>query len=382
MLIGIDGNEANEHQRVGVHQYAYEILWSFYRMRRKGETKNNFVVYLKNAPSQELPAEKSYWKYKVLADKGLWIFTTLTYELFKSKRPDVFFTPGHYLPLVSPVPRVNVIHDLGYLSFTEQFKKRDFWQLKLWTASSIYVAKRIIAVSEFTKKDIVRHYKYAKEKTNIAHHGYDKNRYNNKITQTDVRLVENKYKLPSNYILFLSTLKPSKNIEGTISAFAKLPFTKPQFINLKLVIAGKKGWLYESIYQKAVDLGVRDKVIFTDYVDEKDKPAMMKGARVFVCASFWEGFGMQVLEAMAVGTPVVVSKAASLPEVAGNAGIYVNAEDTASITEGIEKVLNMGKIEYNTQIEKCLSQAANFDWTNTARKTISSIESAAGNKSG
>lgn len=377
MLIGIDGNEANEvrsdiSERVGVNQYAFEILWGLYRLVKK-KKKHKAIIYLKSTPQADLPKEDSYWKYKVIPGRGLWIITKLIPHLFLTKpRPDVFFTPNHYLPPLISIPSVCTIHDLGYLEFSEQFKKHDFWQLKYWTAISITISKYIIAVSESTKREIVRHFPFASKKIVVTHHGYDKTKFNTKITTNDVRRVIKKYKISSkDYTLFLSTLKPSKNVEGLLEAFAKTSNGK-----IKLVIAGKKGWMYKSIFQKVKDLNLGNRVVFTDFVAESDKPALIFGAKVFVLPSYWEGFGMDVLHAMACGIPVVVSKVASLPEVAGAAGVYVNPYKLDDIAKGLAKVLDMTPYEYNRFVERGLRQVEKFSWEKTAKKTLKVLEKA------
>jgi len=188
-----------------------------------------------------------------------------------------------------------------------------------------------------------------------------------------VRRVLKKYSIVDDYILFLSTLKPSKNIEGLIEAFAsiinvQLPMTN--YRKIKLVIAGKKGWMYESIFKKVKDLGLEKEVIFTDFVTEEDKPALIKGAKVLASPSFWEGFGLHILEAMACGVPVVVSNVGSLPEIVGDAGVIVNPKNTSSIARGIEKVLKMPEIEYNKLSSLSLAQAKRFSWEKTAKETF------------
>ena len=233
MIIGIDGNEANVEKRVGVNQYAFELLKNIHKLQEEWKKKHQVIVYLKNKPQKDLPKQNSHWKYKVIKGRGLWIITKLMPNLFFNKeKPDVFFAPSHYLPLFAPCPVVCTIHDLGYLKFSEQFRKYDFWQLKIWSAISIFISKAIIAVSNSTKRDIVRHYPFASKKIFITPHGYDKNRFNTRISKEDVRRVKNKYSIVNDYVLFISTLKPSKNIEGLLEAWKllvqKRPKTRPQ----------------------------------------------------------------------------------------------------------------------------------------------------------
>jgi glycosyltransferase involved in cell wall biosynthesis len=373
MIIGIDGNEANVKEKVGVHQYSFHILWGLYEKEKGDGGKNSYIIYLKKPPREDLPPENKNWKYKIIRGKGLWILTRLMPHLLKEKNIDVFFTPSHYLPPLMRVPGVCTIHDLGYLKFSGQFKKYDYWQLRCWTAISLYISKYIIAVSESTKKDIVRHYPFASKKIEVIHHGYEKKVFNTEIDDNVVRRAKKKYKVSGNYLLFLSMLKPSKNIGGLIDAYAE---TKGKIGEVKLVIAGKKGWLYENIFEKVKKLGLENDVIFTDYIHESDKRGLIKGAKAFVLPSFWEGFGMDVINALACGTPVIVSKVASLPEVAGDAGIYMDPDDKASIAKAIRKVLLLPQKEYNILIKAGLKQAKRFSWEKSARETLKVLNSA------
>ncbi len=375
MIIGIDGNEANLNNRVGVNQYGFELMHALQKLQKKGRLKHKVIVYLKNPPLADMPERTHLWDYEVLQGGGFWIGRKLSPHLIFSKyRPDIFFTPSHYVPFFSPMPRVCAIMDLGYLEFSDQFKKSQLWQLKHWSAYSISVSKAIIAISESTKKDIVRHYPSASEKVTVTHLGYDNEKFYNNISTEVVRRVAKKYSIvngPKSYVLFLSTLKPSKNVVGLISAWAKLSH---QFNQMNLVIAGKKGWLYDDIFQKVKSLGLVGNVVFTDYVDEKDKPALIAGSKVFVLPSFWEGFGLDAVNAMACGVPVVVSKVGSLPEVVGDAGILVDPYNISSIRAGIKKVLELDEGKYREYISKGLKQAKNFSWEETAKKTVKVLE--------
>jgi len=185
-----------------------------------------------------------------------------------------------------------------------------------------------------------------------------------------VRQVKRKYKIDKNYILYLGTLKPSKNIEGLLEAFALIKDNFPDYL---LVIAGKKGWLFDSIFKKVKKIGLRGKVIFTDFIAEEEKASLMAGAKVFVSPSFWEGFGLIALEAMACGTPVVVSEVASFPEVVGKAGVLVNPEDVENIADGIKKVISASEKEYNEWVRQSLKQVKKFSWRKAAAETINLI---------
>lgn len=364
MIIGIDGNEANIEKRVGVNVYAFELLCAIWKLQKEWGKEHRLIVYLKEPPLSDLPKETQNFKYKIIPGGKVWILSKLMPDLlFGKEKPDIFFSPSHYVPPLALQPRICSIMDLGYLKFSEQFKKYDYWQLRLWSAISIYISKAVIAISKTTKQDIVRHYPFASKKIFVTPLAYDKSRFNLDIPKEDVRRIKEKYTIVGDYILFLGTLKPSKNIEGLLEAFSTTN-------GIKLVIAGKKGWLYESIFKKVKELGLENDVVFTDYVLEEEKPALIVGAKVFCLPSFWEGFGLDVLNAMACGVPVIVSDKGSLPEVAEEAGIYVDPYSVKSMARGLKKVLSLDKVEYNKLVERGLEQAKKFSWEKTARKTL------------
>lgn len=370
MLIGVDGNEANIEKRVGVNVYAFDLLWSIWRAQKKASKKHRLIVYLKNRPRADMPPQTGYFKYKVLPGGSYWVLTKLMPQLFLGKPgPDVFFTPSHYLPPLAPMPLVCSIMDLGYLEFSGQFEKKDYWQLKVWSAISIFVSKSVIAISNSTKKDIVRHYPFASKKTFVTPLAYDRKIFNPDVSKEDVRRIAKKHSIVGDYVLYLGTLKPSKNIEGLLDAFSSVS-------GAKLVIAGKKGWLYDSIFKKVEELGLKERVIFTGFISEEDKPALIAGAKAFILPSFWEGFGLDALSAMACGVPVVVSKIGSLPEVVGDAGIFVDPYSSDSIAGGIKKVLSMGKLEYNELVKRGIVQASKFSWEKVAQETMQIITNA------
>lgn len=372
ILIGVDGNEANIDQPVGVNMYAFETLKAIYELQDEWNDRYEFQIYLSTAPRGDMPAEREGFRYNVLEGSGLWVIRTLLPSLYRdSHKPDFFWTPSHYVPPFAPMPRICSIMDIGYLRFSGQFTRRDFWQLKLWTAWSILVSKRVIAISEATKKDIVRHYPFAHNKITTTLLGYDNKIYHRKISAADVRRVKDHYKI-ENYVLFMSTLKPSKNIEGLLRAWSTV---SQKHTKTKLVIAGKKGWMYENIFKLVTELGITDQVIFTDYISEETKPGLICGAKAFILPSFWEGFGIDVVTAMACGVPVVVSDRASLPEVAGEAGIIVNPDSVESISNGIDTILSAPKNVYDAMVEKGIKRAQSFSWTKTARETLSVFDS-------
>lgn len=364
MKIAIDGNEANIAKRVGVNQFAYEVIWGIYNLVDQGKfEKHDFVIFLHDQPQTDLPPECSWWKYKVFGPKKFWTWTGLVFKLFREKNNlDVFYSPSHYGPAFSPIPFVCSIMDLGFLQWQDQFTKKDIFQLKYWTKWSVKRAKKVIAISEFTKKDIVKNYHIKPSKIIVAYPGYTKSNLidNENLTIKDIR---NKYGISKPYILYLGTLKPSKNIEGLIKAYSLLPEIKEKY---NLVIVGKKGWLFENIFKLVKKYDLDNKVIFTDYVPDEETNLFMKGASVFVMPSFWEGFGIPALEAMGAGTPLVCSNQGSLPEITKGSSLLVNPHKPDDIAKGIEKILKDKSLREKL-IKNGKKQAKNFSWERCSR---------------
>lgn len=359
MIIGIDANEANVSTRVGINQYAFDLLHAL----SSSKSKHDFIIYLKTNPLSDLPPEKIGWKYRIIPFPKLWTQTRLPWDLYAhSPRPDVFLSLTHYAPRWSPVPTVVTIMDLGFLKTPEQFTKKDFNQLKSWTGYSVRQAKKIIAISNFTKLDLMSAFNLPDANIAVSYPSYDSKLF--KPTK-DIKVLE-QYGIKSPYLLFLSSLKPSKNVEGLIKAFSTLSFKR-----LTLVIAGKKGWLYDKIFDLVKELKLEKRIIFTGFVAESDVPVLMTMAECYVLPSFHEGFGIPVLEAMACGTPVVTSNIASLPEVAGEAGIFINPTNIQSIREGIETALaNRQKFA-----QLGLKRVKSFSWTKSASEILAVLES-------
>lgn len=372
-IIGIDGNEANMANRVGVNTYAYELLRNIAMLEDEWNNDFEVVVYLKSQPLSHMPKSSRGFRYEILNGGGQWILKTLMPHLYSTQhKPAVFWTPSHYIPPFAPMPRVCSIMDLGYLEFTGQFKKYDFWQLKLWSAWSISRSQKILAISETTRKDITKRYPKATSKIITTLLGYDNQNYPPRKNSIEVKKVLKKYSIGQKYVLFMSTLKPSKNIEGLLNAWS---YIEKKYPNTELVVAGKKGWLFENIFFLTQKLKLQKRVVFTDFVEEIDKPTLVANAACFVLPSFWEGFGLDVVSSMACGVPVVVSNRGSLPEVVGDAGIIINPDDTYDIAAGIERVLSASKQEYAKMSKAGEARATHFSWQKTARETIQALRS-------
>lgn len=365
MTIGIDGNEANVQNKVGIGEYAYELLLEFYKLAasRKGL---KFSIYLKDLPLADMPKASDFWEYKIVGPKKFWTRVGLPLALFsKSEKPDVFFSPTHYGPRFSPMPTAISIMDLSFLHFPSLFIKKDLYQLTNWTRESAKKAKKIFTISNFSRDDIIKSYEVVKNKVVVTHLGI-KPDLGTKILNMDA--FDKKYGIKNKYILFVGTLQPRKNIIKLIEAFSKL---KDKDINL--VIVGKKGWMYEDIIDSPTKYGVSDRTKFLDFVSNEDLPSFYKNALCFVLPSLYEGFGLPLLEAMKYGCPVLASNVSSLPEVGGDAAIYFDPQNADDIAEKLEKVVSDDKLRQD-MVKKGYNQIKKFSWEKTAKETLKVLE--------
>ena len=231
-----------------------------------------------------------------------------------------------------------------------------------------YAAERsdlIITISESAKADIIKHFNIDEKKIKIVTPGIDLQKYSYKYSKSELENIRKKYNLPKNYILYLGTIEPRKNIERIVKAFKK--YKKEINDDLKLVIVGRKGWKYDNIMKLIESMGTD--IIITGYIDEEDKVPIYKLAQIFVFPSLYEGFGMPILEAMASKTPVITSNISSMPEVAGNAGMLVDPFNENEIFEAYKKILSDDELK-KEMVQKGLEQAKKFEW----KKSVEMLE--------
>lgn len=375
MLIGIDANEANVERKVGISEYAFQLLIQLKEFSREAGSASGgqFSIFLKEQPRKELPSESKNWQYRVLTPGKLWTQWRLPLDLYlRRPRPDVFFTTSHYAPRFSPVPTVVSVMDLSYLYFPEMFNTRDLMQLKHWTSYSVKKAKKVITISKSSKFDIIKEYKIPEEKVVVVYPGIKPAAYpNSHVYNMDT--IKAKYKLSKNFILFVGTLQPRKNITRLVEAFSKVLSDEKVPQDLQLVIVGKKGWLYEEILKKPKELDIEEKVKFLDFISDDELSVLYQHAICFILPSLYEGFGLPVLEAMKHRCPVITSNVSSLPEAGGEAALYVDPLSVNDITEKIRKVVNHPEIRKDLK-EKSKAQLAKFSWEKTAKETLKVLE--------
>lgn len=368
--IAIDGYEANVMQRLGSSQVAFELLKSFEKL----EGKNEYTILLPDKPLSDLPKAREGWEYKILKPKRLWTKIALPLYLYTTKdKPDIIFSPTHYIPGFSPVKRIATIFDLSFLHFPEMFNKRDLWQLKNWTKFSAQNADHIITISRSTMEDIFSRYGVDRKKITVAYPGYNKEIFHHQQDPAKAKKTLKKYGIDDSYIIYIGTIQPRKNLIRLIEAFARIQE------DLKLVIVGKtkgegrEGWMYEDVLKTPGKLGIEGKVIFTGFVQQEDLPYLLSGSLAFILPSLWEGFGIPVLEAMAAGVPVMVSNVSSLPEVVGDAGLTFDPYSVDQMEQAIRTILSDKKLRQKYS-NLGLEQAKKFSWDKMAKTVLRVFE--------
>lgn len=289
-----------------------------------------------------------------------------------SNKFDLFHSPNYVLPLFLNTPSVLTIHDLITLDFPELCQTESALYFKLWLPLSIKKAVKIIAVSNKVKSDIIRHFNVNEEKIEVVYHGV--NPIFKKVeNESIIDKVKNKYSLPDKFILFVGNIEPKKNLERLIKAFELVKRTTD--ITHKLVIVGKKGWKYNTVYDTISSLKLTNEIIFTDYVSETDLAVLYSLSDLFVFPSLYEGFGIPPLEAMACETPVLVSDKGALPEITGGVCLQTNSYDINDMASKIIRLLTDNELRLKTILEG-KEWVKNFTLEKTAKETLNVYEKA------
>jgi glycosyltransferase involved in cell wall biosynthesis len=291
---------------------------------------------------------------------------TLSAEL--RKRPVDVLHVQFTAPPFCPCPAVVSIHDLSFEHLPQTFNRRSRTQLRLTVRHSARRAARILTLSEHTRQDIIETYKIEAERVtaiplaapdHFAPITHDK----------ELQRVRHNYGIDGDYVLSVGSIQPRKNFVRLIKAYALLRGRHTSYRFPKLVLVGKRAWLYDETLRTLEETGCKDSVVLTGYVPESDLPALYSGALCFVYPSYFEGFGLPPLEAMKCGAPVIVGNATSLPEVVGDASLQVDPFDVSAIAAAMDQLINDSRLRHELSI-KGLQRATMFDWRETAKQTL------------
>lgn len=430
MLIGIDASRANRTHKSGTEWYSYYlikelakldkvnqyILYTDVPLRKDlidltdsdhGEPALDNAVELDQDNFQKIKSPHNNFRAKVLnwPFKFLWTQGRLSIEMIFS-RPDALFVPSHTLPLIHPRKSIVTIHDVGFgrdqrlyerskmgptdwtqrsvLDFLVRLFTRGRFganseDYNIWsTIFGLKRAKKIITVSNFSKKEIIAVFGSERglkgkleKKIAVVHNGYDVKFRQFKPNAEKMRLLLYKYGIETPYIFYVGRLERKKNITGLLEAFA-LMIERNKNITHKLVLVGDASFGYDEIKYMINQYNLDDRVRKTGWVEEADLPYIYNSADAFVFPSLYEGFGIPLLQAMACGVPIAASNAASIPEVAGEAAIYFDPTDVNSISRSMELICTDSELR-NRLIEKGSKRVENYGWDISARKTLELI---------
>ncbi len=278
---------------------------------------------------------------------------------------DILYLPNfNYFSIHSTTKLAVTVHDLSPVIFPEYYNlKRRLWHSFINFRAVCQRADILFAVSEFTKQDLIERFNIRPDKIIVAYPGINHHLFNSNLKIDELREIRNRYDLPGDFMLFINTIEPRKNIIRMIEAFEQLE--KP----ITLVIGGKAGWKYGPIFKKMRQSSRRRLIRYIGYIPEEDKPAMIKLARCVLAPSLFEGFGFPPLEALAVGTPVLTSNVTSLPEVVGDAAFMVDPYSVADIAVGMNELLYNESLR-QLLITKGLEQSKKFHWEKTAETIL------------
>jgi len=391
MRIGIDASRANRRERTGTEWYSYEIIRVLVQQHRD----ITFTLYLQSDPVDDLRSLGPNVELRVLhwAPGFLWSQFRLSWEMI-FRRPDILFIPAHTMPLIHPRRTIVTIHDLGFEHFPELYGRslignRGFVAVTFrvlarlatlgrygnseldyhrWSARfAARRATRIITVSNFTKQDLIRRYNATPDRITVVYHGIDHEVFR-RPSQEAIDAQRSNFKLARPYVLYIGRLERKKNIEGLIRAFARIR----QSLEFDLVLIGNRGLGWDQAEKIIRREKLESAIHEIGWQATSVYVPLLAGARALVFLSNFEGFGMPILEAFAVGTPVVASRAASIPEVAGGAAELVDQHQLTDIERGLTHVLSDPEIAAML-VQRGLERVKGFTWEQAGQATFQAL---------
>ena len=397
MIIGIDASRANLQHKTGTEWYSFYLIKNLAII----DQTNQYRLYLNKPPRPEMieaVGNNPNFSFQVLGWPFLYFWTLgrLTWEMLW-RRPDVLFIPAHALPLFGPFKTVNTIHDIAFLREQNLYRsakvKTDFISSRkvinflvriltlgkyrsesvdylYWSTNfALRHAKKIIAVSEFTKREILELYPKTPEK-NIAviHNGYDHEVYKPLSAPDKTKEVLERYDLEAPYFLYVGRLEKKKNTATLVEAFALFRESHPA-LKIKLLLVGDAGYGYDEVKYVIQEFNLNNQVYLPGWVNEEDLPYIFRAASAFIFPSRHEGFGIPILQALACGVPTAVSDLPVLREIASDAVLYFNQNDKQSIADALARIVNDQQLRQEL-IAKGLERAKGFSWRQCAAETL------------
>ena len=334
----------------------HTFLYIFDREFDKAFITSDNITPVIAGPEARHPLLWQYWyNYKVPA-------------ILRKYKADVFVSPDGFCSLRTKVPQCLVLHDLAFIHYPQFIHKSHLRFYKRFTPKFLQKAKSIATVSQFSKEDILRHYKIADDKIDVVYNGISN--IFKPIGQEQKEAIKTKYAEGREFFLYTGSVHPRKNLMHLLKAFSI--FKKRQKSNMQLLIAGRLAWKYESFTTGLKNYKYRNEVKLLGYLPKEDLAAITASAYAMVYPSYFEGFGVPPLEAMRCEVPVIASNVASIPEICGDAAIYIDPENIEDIAEKL-MLLYKDEALRSALIAKGKSQSNNFSWDKTTELLWHSI---------
>lgn len=365
MRIGIDIRPLQETEPSGVSEYTHELLRALFSI----DTKNRYHLFANAKKEAALPvfdfphvAIHSFRSPNKLLNARLRFLRRPNIDTLLPGI-DLFFMPNlNFACFSKDIPLVITAHDLSFSLYPSFFsRKQQLWHTLIQPKKLLQRATRIIAVSEHTKNDLVTHYALSSEKIQTIHPGISSIFFEEADAQKD-DTIQAKYDLPSNFVLFLSTIEPRKNPDAIIEVCQWLK-DDPRLADMHLVMVGKQTMRFPKSRH----------VHFLGWVPKEDRPSLYRLARVFVYPSYYEGFGLPPLEAMSQGTPVIASHTSSLGEVLGNAAILIDPHNLKDLKMALVEVLKDQKLS-DKLATRGREHAKQFTWPRAAHELLKQFQ--------
>jgi len=351
------------YRSAGIHTYIAHLLQHLTRV----DPGVRYTVYTNAQPETEARIRPARWSTARAPARVVWEQLAQPLALWRD-RPDLLHATAFVSPLLSRRPSVVTVYDLSFALFPELFRGPNQTYLRLFTRASVKRARRVIAISEHTRRDVQRLYGMPPERIDVAYPGVDP--CFKPLPPDAVEAFRRRQNLPRRFFLYLGTLEPRKNLNRLLDAFVTADLGDSH-----LILVGGKGWLYQELFARVKSLGLEERVTFAGFAPGEDLPLWYNAATAFVYPSKYEGFGIPPLEAMACGAPVITSNAASLPEAVGDAGLMVDAEDVSALAQAMRRVWDVSTLRADLS-RRGEERAGRFTWEATASATVESYRKA------
>jgi len=384
VIIGIDASRAFLKQRTGIEEYSYQVI----KHLRKELQEEEVFLYIRKNQNIDFKLPEN-WKIKTVKFPYLWTQLGLSLELL-FQPVDVLFVPAHVIPIIHPKNTIVTMHGLEYEFFPEGYSLLERLYMRASIKMSCQWAKKIIAVSKNTKKDLMELYKVPEKKVEVIYEGVNSifnsssplgrgypegaGEGENKdisLIRSDVRRTTfsqgEKGMLVKPYLLFVGRLEKRKNIEGIIEAYKIL--REKHNIPHKLVLAGKPGYWYDNFKFQISNFKFKNDIIELGYISEEKKQELIRSADAFLFPTFYEGFGLPILEAQIQGVPVVTSNVSSLPEVGGESVFYADPHEPEIIADTVFRLISDQKTKDDI-IKRGYENVKRFSWEKCANKIV------------